>query len=85
MEKKTIAAVSQSQAGTVIRISTSGEDLEKVTIYLNSGVLFDDYPEFSVDPGWRNCPYCQIPRATLNFCAMCGKEVLWGANPGEEE
>ena len=81
--KQTTASVVTLAGHTIVSIDTSGEDLEKVTIYLNKGKLFDDFPEFALDPGWRDCPRCPTKQVTLNYCAMCGVEVPWGASPSD--
>ena len=81
--KVTTATVENAPGVATVSIRTSGEGLERLVVTINGGELFNHYPELYADPEWRDCPECQFGRATLNFCAMCGAEVPWGANPGE--
>lgn len=63
----TSAVVTLDGNTTVVTIRTSGDDLERVRVTMNGGIMFDDWPEFYIDPGFRDCPYCRIRAAVLNY------------------
>lgn len=77
MKEKTTATVTETDAGWHVQIDTPGDERE-LTIYINRGLLFQDYPDFAITPAWRMCPECGVsPRHkdAIYYCAWCGHKL----------
>jgi hypothetical protein len=60
-----------------VQIDTPGDERE-LKVLINTGVAFDDFPDFAFDPGWRACPSCKPNprhRHAIYYCAWCGTKL----------